>query len=406
MTDPATAPTSVQRFLSLDVLRGLTITFMIMVNNNGGDQAGPRCTTQHGTASQLLTLSFPPFCLSWAFQSSLLLKRGWPEVPHVPSWPGIRRAQRDSVSARHRRQQLPLLPLGAHALLRSPATDAICYLLVSLFYLWDRRAWTKVAALAVVLLGYWVLVRWVPVPGAGMPVRDIHFLDTDQNIVAWLDRQLMPNHLYEDYITHNVRDPEGLLSDIPALGTALLGLLTGLWLRSRRDLKTRALGLVSAAAACLASGYLWSIWFPLNKKMWTSTFVLVAAGWSLAIFAFAYWAVEIKGGESDKGRVGQPFGPGSSSDPTLSQRTWSASCSPASSTASLQGQRPQVECTWVGACQYLRPDPQPRLGLLCLLVLLMPPLFHPGMDPLPQKDLHQGVSRASIARAIAVPKLL
>jgi predicted acyltransferase len=149
--------------------------------------------------------------------------------------------------------------------------------------------------LAFVLLGYWVLVRWVPVPGAGMPGRDVPFLDTDQNIVAWVDRQLMPNHLYEDFTTHNVRDPEGLLSDIPALGTTLLGLLTGLWLRSQRELKTKGIGLAGGAAACLALGYFWSIWFPLNKKMWTSSYVLVAAGWSLAILALAFWLVEIKG---------------------------------------------------------------------------------------------------------------
>jgi predicted acyltransferase len=110
----------------------------------------------------------------------------------------------------------------------------------------------------------------------------------------------MPNHLYEDYTTHNLRDPEGLLSDIPALGTTLLGLLAALWLRSQREQKIKAIGLAIGSAALLASGYFWSIWFPLNKKMWTSTFVLVAAGWSMAIFALAYWAVEVKGwGKAD-----------------------------------------------------------------------------------------------------------
>ncbi len=107
---------------------------------------------------------------------------------------------------------------------------AVCYLIVGLLYLWDRRIWTKVALLVCLLIGYWVLVRWVPVPGAGVPGRDVTFLDKDQNIVAWLDRQLMPGHLYEDSPLHNARDPEGLLSDIPAIGTTLLGLLAGLWL--------------------------------------------------------------------------------------------------------------------------------------------------------------------------------
>jgi predicted acyltransferase len=172
---------------------------------------------------------------------------------------------------------------------------AVCYLIVSLLYIWDRRVWTKVALLFCVLIGYWILVRWAPVPGVGVPGRDVPFLDKDQNIVAWLDRQLMPGHLYEDPPAHNLRDPEGLLSDIPAIGTTLLGLLAALWLIGKRAVRTNALGLAIGAAACLATGYFWSIWFPLNKKMWTSSYVLVAAGWSLLVFALAYWAVEQRG---------------------------------------------------------------------------------------------------------------
>jgi predicted acyltransferase len=172
---------------------------------------------------------------------------------------------------------------------------ALCYLIVGLFYLWDRRVWTKIAVLGAALVGYWVLVRWVPVPGAGLPVRDIPFLDKDLNLVAWLDRQLMPGHLYEDWTFHNLCDPEGLLSTLPALGTALLGLLTGLWLRTGRAFRAKAAGLAAGAAVCLATGYLWSIWFPLNKKMWTSSYVLVAAGWALVVFALFYWIMEVKG---------------------------------------------------------------------------------------------------------------
>ena len=146
------------------------------------------------------------------------------------------------------------------------------------------------------------------------------------NIVAWVDRHLMPWHLYEDFTTHNLRDPEGLLSDIPALGTTLLGLLTGLWLRSQRALKTKALGLAVGAAACLASGYFWSIWFPLNKKMWTSSYVLVAAGWSLALFALVFWAVEQKGWGKGKGGAKGWSGRGWSSDRMPLWPTWSANC--------------------------------------------------------------------------------
>jgi predicted acyltransferase len=172
---------------------------------------------------------------------------------------------------------------------------AVCYLAVALLYLWDRRVWTKVALLACLLIGYWVLVCWVPVPGAGVPGRDVPLLDRDQNIVSWLDRQIMPGHLYEDEPLYDARDPEGLLSDLPAIATTLMGLLTGLWLMAARPTRTKTLGMVAGAAACLAVGYLWAVWFPLNKKMWTSSYVLVAAGWSLLVLAILYWAMEQRG---------------------------------------------------------------------------------------------------------------
>jgi predicted acyltransferase len=185
---------------------------------------------------------------------------------------------------------------------------AVCYLAVSLFYLWDRRAWPIAAALVVALVGYWVLVRWVPVPGAGVPGRDVPVMDVRQNLVSWIDRQLFPSHLYRDVPDHNVRDPEGLLSDLPAIGTALMGMLTGVWLRTRRSIAARARGLAVAAVGSLALGYLWALSFPLNKNMWTSSYVLVAGGYSLALMTLAFWAVEQKGWRSGWTRIWVVFG--------------------------------------------------------------------------------------------------
>jgi predicted acyltransferase len=153
-------------------------------------------------------------------------------------------------------------------------------------------------ALAVALVGYWVLLRWVPVPGAGMPGQDFPFMDQTQNMVSWLDRLLLKGHLYLDWSgpnAHSVRDPEGLLSDLPAIGTALIGLLTGLWLRGTETAKTKAAGLASAALGCLCLGYLWSFSFPLNKNMWTSSYVLVAAGYSLSLLTLVFVLVDVKG---------------------------------------------------------------------------------------------------------------
>ncbi len=301
----ATAPVSTsKRLLSLDVLRGLTIAFMIMVNNEGGDGAWTEMRHAEWNGLTATDLVFPTFLfvvgVSIVFSVAARLKRG--ESRANLAWHSLRRAAILFLLG-ILVNGFPYFHLAHLRFYGVLQRIAVCYLIVSLLYLWDRRVWTKVALLVCVLVGYWILVRWVPVPGAGVPGRDVPFLDKDQNIVAWLDRQLMPGHLYEDWTSHNLRDPEGLLSDIPAVGTTLLGLLAGLWLIGRRAMTTNTLGLAVGAAACLATGYFWSIWFPLNKKMWTSSYVLVAAGWSLLLFAVAYWAVEQRGwGKSGWGK--------------------------------------------------------------------------------------------------------
>jgi predicted acyltransferase len=302
MVNPALAPTPFKRLVSLDILRGLTIAFMIMVNNNGGPGAWAEMNHAQWNGFTATDLVFPTFLfivgVSIVFSTQSRLARG---------------ESRAKLAGHTVRRAIILFAFGivvnnfphfhlVHMRFYGVLQRiAVCYLIVELFYLWDRRVGTKVAVLVAVLIGYWVLVRWVPVPGAGMPVRDIPFLDRNQNIVAWLDRHLMPGHLYEDVPLHNARDPEGLLSDIPAVGTTLLGLLAGLWLRrpaaagAQESLQRKAAGLAAGAATCLALGYLWSLSFPLNKKMWTSSYVLVAAGWSLLLFALFFWAVEVRG---------------------------------------------------------------------------------------------------------------
>jgi predicted acyltransferase len=285
-----------RRLLSLDVLRGMTIAFMIMVNNNGGHNAWAPMHHAEWNGLTATDLVFPTFLfvvgVSIVFAFEARLAKGATKAQLA--WHTAKRAATlflFGVIVNN----FPYFHLAHMRFYGVLQRIAVCYLVVGLFYLFDRRMWTKVVALAACLIGYWALVCFVPAPGEGMPGRDVPLLDKDHNIVAWVDRQVMPGHLYEESPDHNNRDPEGLVSDIPALGTALLGLLTGLWLRSGRELKSKAVGLAVGAAACLASGYIWSIWFPLNKKMWTSSFVLAAAGWSLVAFTLAFCAVELLG---------------------------------------------------------------------------------------------------------------
>jgi len=299
MTNPAMTDKPVQRLLSLDVLRGITIAFMIMVNNNGG--SGAWWFMEHAPWNGLTPtdLVFPTFVFvvgaSIVFAFHARMKRG------------ATRAQ----LARHTVYRAVVLFALGMVVNNFPFFHwqymrfygvlqriAICYLVVGLFYIWDQRVWTKLAGVVAALVGYWVLVRWVPVPGAGMPGRDIPFMDMRMNLVSWLDRLIMPHHLYLEWSgpdPHNLRDPEGLLSNLPAFGTALLGVLAGLWLRGQRSAKSTAMGLAAGAVTCLALGYLWSLEFPLNKNMWTSSFVLAAAGYSLTVLTLAYLAMDVWG---------------------------------------------------------------------------------------------------------------
>ena len=295
-TIPAPALNAVKRLISLDVVRGITIAFMIMVNNNGGP--GSWRFMNHATWNGLTPtdLVFPTFVfvvgVSVVFAFDARLARGATRAKLA--WHTVQRAA-VLILLGIVVNSFPFFQLPHMRFYGVLQRIAICYLVVGLFYLWDNRAWTKVVALVVALVGYWVLVRWVPIPGVGMPDRDVPFMDMMQNLVSWIDRLVFPHHLYLYAPDHNVRDPEGLLSDLPAIGTALLGVLTGLWLRSDKTASFKANGLAVGALCSLALGYFWALWFPLNKNMWTSSFVLVAAGYSLALLTFAFWAIEVRG---------------------------------------------------------------------------------------------------------------
>jgi predicted acyltransferase len=164
---------------------------------------------------------------------------------------------------------------------------AICYVISALLGLWlDWRG--QVAVIAACLIGYWILLRYVPVPGFGLPTRDIPFLDPDRNLAAWLDRKIAFGHLYE-----GTRDPEGILSTLPAIATNLIGLLTGRWLRSDHSPIRKAGAMLMVGVLSFALGEVINLWFPINKKLWTSSFVVLTAGLALICLATCYWALDI-----------------------------------------------------------------------------------------------------------------
>ncbi len=279
--------------VSLDVLRGLTIGFMIMVNNNGDGQkaywAMKHAAWNGFTPTDLV---FPTFLflvgISTVFSTAARMAQG---------------ASKQSIFLHTARRTIILYLLGLvvnsfpffnlHTMRFYGVLPriAICYFVVATLYLISPGWKDKVALLVAALIGYWLLMRFVPVPGYGLPGRDVPLLDHDGNLVAWLDRQIFSaSHLYE-----GTRDPEGLLSTIPALGTALIGLLTGLWLRTSNTLSQKAHGIAIAGISGIVLGGIWNIWFPINKKLWTSSYVLFAAGLSLLLLALSIWIVNIRG---------------------------------------------------------------------------------------------------------------
>lgn len=136
------------------------------------------------------------------------------------------------------------------------------------------------------LLGYWAAMMLIPVPGCGAGV-----LTMECNLASYIDRQLVPGHLYK-----TIHDPEGLFSTIPAICNALLGIFAGTYLRTQhKPGNKKALQLLGVGVTFVVLGWLWNFIFPVNKNLWTSSFVLVTGGLSLTLLATFYWIIDVKG---------------------------------------------------------------------------------------------------------------
>lgn len=170
---------------------------------------------------------------------------------------------------------------------------AVAYVAAGLLHLYCRPR-TIAVVTGALLLGYWVLLTFVPVPGgvAGDYARG-------QNLANWVDAHWLPGKVwYGDY------DPEGLLSTLPAIASGLFGLFAGRWLKNPAvEPGTKVRHLILAGCLCLVLGYAWSFQFPLIKRIWTSSYALVGGGWSLLLLAGFYQLIDRRG----IGRWATPF---------------------------------------------------------------------------------------------------
>ena len=286
---PALRPSS--RLLSVDVYRGMAVAGMLLVDYPGDEAAGYRLI-RHAPWNGLTAadLIFPSFVflmgISIVLSFSARLKRG--ESRRQIAWHAAKRSLLLFALGVFL-NGVPEFHLATWRIEGVVQRIAICYLAAGLLFLWtDLRG--LIIATAVSLLGYWALMRLVPVPGFGFPGRDIPLLEPDHNLVDWIDRAVFPGRLY-----NGTRDPEGILSTIPAIATALAGVLTGMWLRSERSSRAKLAGMLTMGVAGIAMGAMWNLWFPINKNVWTSSFVVVTAGFALILLSLLYWMIEIRG---------------------------------------------------------------------------------------------------------------
>jgi predicted acyltransferase len=281
-----------ERLMCLDIFRGLMVAGMILVDNPGSDEKA-YWAIKHAEWNGWTTADFifPAFLflvgVSIVFAFAARLRRGESRgqiLLHAFKRSLILIAVGLFVNAS------PIIGVDLHAWRLEGVTQriAVCYFVAAILVLWsDFRG--QLIAIVVCLVGYWALLRFAPVPGLGVPGRDIPFMDPDKNIAAWFDRKLFMGHLFD-----GTRDPEGIISTIPAIATTLIGVLTGYWLRSNRTRGTIAMRMVLFGILGLVAGEVWNVWFPINKNLWTSSFVLFTGGFSLVFLAFLYWILEIK----------------------------------------------------------------------------------------------------------------
>ena len=284
---PGAAP---ERLLSLDVLRGLTIAFMILVNN----QIGPHPFSQLSHAAwngfTATDLVFPTFLflvgISTVLSTQSRLSRGATRGALL-----LHAARRAVllIAFGFVVNNFPLFHLSTARYYGVLPRIAICYFIAAAIYLVSPGWKDKLAIALACLIGYWVLMRFVPVPGYGVPTHQIPINDHDANLTAWLDRHIFSaRHLYE-----RTRDPEGMLSTIPAVATSLFGVLAALWLRTRNSIARKATMLAAVGGVCLILALAWNPFFPINKKLWTSSFALYAGGWSLLLLAASIAVIDL-----------------------------------------------------------------------------------------------------------------
>jgi predicted acyltransferase len=287
------------RLLSLDFFRGLTVAAMILVNNPGdwGEIYAPlRHAEWHGCTPTDLIFPFFLFIVGVAIAFSLGSKKANAETS-AKIIPAIFRRSIILFCLGLLLALLPEVffdPVPVLSKLRIPGVlqrIAIVFLVCALLF-YKTSVRTQVVLFLLLLFGYWALLTLVPVPGGIAPN-----LEKETSLAAWVDRALLTeNHLWKFSKTW---DPEGVLSTLPAIATGILGTLSGVWIR-RKDVNPlkRISWMLGTGLLFIILGLIWDLSFPINKALWTSSYVLFTGGLALLFLAISYWLIDIRGYKS------------------------------------------------------------------------------------------------------------
>lgn len=286
------------RLTSLDVFRGITIAGMILVNMAGVAEAKyPPLDHAEWNGCTPTDLVFPFFLFIVGVAMNFSLSKY--TADNKPT---------KTVYLRILRRAAILFVLGlllngfwnkgvwtfdfsSLRLMGVLQRIGLTYLFASLIVLKLPRKSQWILA-GVLLIFYWITMMYVPVPGYGAGV-----LTREGNFGAFIDRLIIPKpHLYKGDGFNFMGDPEGLYSTIPAIVSVLVGYFAGDWIKNKKQANSQtSMDLVLFGLCCLVIGIIWDVAFPINKKLWTSSYVLFTSGWGLMLLAGCYELIEVRG---------------------------------------------------------------------------------------------------------------
>ena len=295
MSQPSILQQSPVRLLSLDVFRGLTVAAMILVNNPGSwthIYAPLKHAEWHGCTPTDLIFPFFLFIVGVSISYALGSKKGYMSHSKL-----IITALKRALILFGLGLFLNLFPkvftepMEAFQTVRIPGVlqrIAVVFFITALIFI-KTNPKTQLRLLIGILIAYWAMMTLIPVPGVGYAN-----LEKETNLGAWLDRTILTEaHLWRSAKTW---DPEGILSTLPAIGTGLFGVLVGSWLKRKdREESVKISWMFSIGILAVILGLIWDLCFPINKALWTSSFVLYAGGLATIGLALCYWLIDVQG---------------------------------------------------------------------------------------------------------------